>query len=408
MKRTAGLLRPATPAWHGGLYYLCYWGAMAVCTPYLNVHYSRLGLTGFQIGLLGALMPLMRLTVAPAASAFADRTGWKRPILTLGLILTGVAIFLLRGARTFALILPVVVLMSVVQSVATPIADSLVARMAVRYQVDYGKLRVWGSLGFALTALATGAIWQREGFEAMFVVGALVFVPVVLVAQGLEEARIDRQEERAPLRNLLRDHGLLALMIANFLIGAGEGLYVTFSGVYMDALGGAEWMIGGLFGFSALAELPGMQFVGALARRIGRPQTLIISYALMGLAFLGYSLSRSPAILLLWAMLKGVGFGLYFPTTVSLGDERAPESWASTVQSLLMALGWGLAPLITIPLAGWLSDTLGLGRVFGVAAGLELLAILVLGLGLLRGAFAAAPLVDAPLRAKTSAGQPGR
>jgi len=369
---------------------------MAVCTPYLNVHYSRLGLTGFQIGLLGALMPLMRLTVAPAASAFADRTGWKRRILTLGLILTGVAIFLLRGARTFALILPVVVLMSVVQSVATPIADSLVARMAVHYRVDYGKLRLWGSLGFALTALATGAIWQRQGFEAMFVVGALVFVPVVFVAQGLEEARIDRQEERVPLRNLLRDHGLLALMIANFLIGVGEGLYVTFSGVYMDVLGGAEWMIGGLFGFSALLELPAMQFVGALARRIGKPLTLIISYALMALAFFGYSLSHSPVILLLWAMLKGVGFGLYFPTTVSLGDERVPESWASTVQSLLMALGWGLAPLITIPLAGWLSDTLGLGRVFGVAAGLELLAILVLSLALLRGAFAATPLVDSP------------
>ena len=66
------------------------------------------------------------------------------------------------------------------------------------------------------------------------------------------------------------------------------------------------------------------------------------------------------------------------------------------------ALGW-LGTLGVTPA----SQGLGLGRAV-TAAGLELLAILVLGLGLLRGAFAAAPLVDAPLRAKTSAGQPGR
>jgi MFS family permease len=105
-------------------------------------------------------------------------------------------------------------------------------------------------------------------------------------------------------------------------------------------------------------------------------------------------MSRTPLILLFYAMLKGVGFGLYFPTTVSLSDERAPAAWSSTVQSLLMALGWGLAPLLTTPLAGWLSDTLGLSRVFAVAAGVQMLAILVLGWAIFRRTFAVTPLIE--------------
>ncbi len=395
MTQKPALIRPGYSVWLGALYYLCYWSAMAVCMPYLNVHYSRLGLSGFQIGLLGALAPLMRLTAAPSISALADRRSWKKRILTLSLLAAGVFVFFLRGAQTFALILPVVLLIALAQSIVTPIADGLVARMATRYCVDYGKLRLWGSLGFALTALMTGALWQRLGFDAMFIAGASVFVPVALAAQGLEETSVNQQEKRPPLTFLLRDRGLIALMIANFLIGAGEGLYVTFSGVYVDALGGAEWMIGGIFGFSALVELPAMQYVGALMRRIGKPLTLVISYALMAAAFFGYSISRTPGILLVWAMLKGVGFGLYFPATVSLGDERAPEAWTSTVQSLLMALGWGLAPLLTIPLAGWLSDTLGLAQVFAVAAGVQLFAILVLGWAIGKRVFATAPLIEA-------------
>ncbi|MBN1921028.1 MAG: MFS transporter [Anaerolineae bacterium] len=396
MTRKLALIQLRNPAWQGALYYLLYWSAMALCSPYLNVYYSQLGFTGFQIGLLGALMPLMRLTAAPSASALADRRGWKKPILTLALIASGIFLFFLRIPQSFALILPIVGLMAVAQSIVTPIADGLVARMAVRYHVDYGKLRVWGSLGFAVSALATGALWQRLGYDAMFIVGALALVPVAFAAQGLQEDRIVHEESRLPLSYLFRDQGLIALFIANFLIGAGEGLYITFSGVYMDVLGGAKWMIGGLFGLSALVELPAMQYAGALTRRIGKPLTLVISYALMAAAFLGYSVSRTPLVLLFYAMLKGVGFGLYFPTTVSLSDERAPARWSSTVQSLLMALSWGLAPLLTTPLAGWLSDTLGLSQVFAVASGVQLLAILVLGWAILRRVFATTPLVEAP------------
>lgn len=386
-------VRPVNPAWRGGLYYLFFWASMAVCMPYLNVHYSRLGLSGLEIGLLGALMPLMRLTTAPVLSALADRRGWKKRLLSVCLLVAGGFFLLLGMPQTFVLILPIAALLAMAHSAVTPIADALVARMARRYHVDYGKLRLWGSLGFAATALGTGALWQRVGFEAMFPVAALMVLPVVLAAQGLEETAAPQQQARMPLTQLLRDHGLVALLLANFLIGAGEGLYITFSGVYMDVLGGPEWMIGGIFGLSALVELPAMQYAGALARRIGKPFTLVISYALMAIAFFGYAVSRTPVILLLWAMLKGVGFGLYFPTTVSLGDDRAPEAWTSTVQSLLMALGWGLAPLLTIPLAGWLSDTLGLAQVFAVAAGVQLLAILVLGWAMLRRMFAVSPLL---------------
>jgi PPP family 3-phenylpropionic acid transporter len=386
---------PRSPAWRGALYYLLYWAFAAVGLPYLNVHYTRIGLSGFEVGVLSALGPLMRLTSGPSLSALADRRGWQKAILALMLALMGFLVFLLGLFRSFLLILPVVFFISVAQSAISPIADAIVARMARRHRVDYGKLRLWGSLGFAVVSVGTGAIWERLGFDAMFLVAALASLPVILATLGLEEERRSAESgPHPPLITLAQDRGLVALVVANFLIGMGEGLYITFAGIYMDAIGGGELLIGSLFGLSALVELPVMQYGSALTRRIGKPGALILAYVVLGLGYFGFAVAETPAILLVCAMMKGVGFGLYFPTTVSLADDRAPAAWTSTVQSLLMALGWGLAPLITIPIAGWLSDQVGLAQIFWLAGATQLLAGLVLGGALVGGAFRTAPLVE--------------
>jgi PPP family 3-phenylpropionic acid transporter len=201
--------------------------------------------------------------------------------------------------------------------------------------------------------------------------------------------------ERRPLRHLGRDSGLVALLVATCLVGIAEGVYMTFSGVYMDHLGGAQVLVGGLFGLSAFAELPTMQFSGAISRKLGKPLTLIIAYGFMGLAFFGYGLVGIPSVMLLFGVAKGIGYGLYFAGTVSLIDERAPEVWSATVQSLMTATAWGLAPLLTVPLGGWIADVLGLPAVFICAGVAEALALVILAGALIGGKFDETPLIEA-------------
>jgi len=196
------------------------------------------------------------------------------------------------------------------------------------------------------------------------------------------------------VRTVYRDRGLVVILVAVFLVGIAEGLYGTFSGVYMDRLGGGQLMVGALFGLSALAELPVMHYSGPIFRKLGKPVSVLLAYGLSGVAFLGYALARQPWLMLAFAMLKGVGFALYFVGNVSLIDERAPESWTSTLQSLMNAASRGLAPLLTVPLGGQLADLLGLQAIFvgsGVAA---LLATAVFLVSVLGRQFDAMPLLE--------------
>src|SRR4051794_23488314 len=166
-----------SPAVRGGLFYLGFWGIIGVYAPFLNVYFVRLGLSGRQLGLLATLYPLMTMVVAPMLSAVADRRGWRVPLLALGVAGMVVALVLLRLPKTFVLLLPLMAFLALVRSPISPVADSLIARMAVRHRLDYGRLRVWGSISFAIIALACGAIWEWVGYAPMFLTAAVLFVP---------------------------------------------------------------------------------------------------------------------------------------------------------------------------------------------------------------------------------------
>jgi MFS family permease len=75
-------------------------------------------------------------------------------------------------------------------------------------------------------------------------------------------------------------------------------------------------------------------------------------------------------------------------------DERAPEAWTSTLQSLMNAATRGLAPLITNPLAGWLADSLGLPVIFIGAGIAALVATGVMLVAILGRQFDATPLLE--------------
>ncbi len=379
---------------------------MGAQMPFFNVYFARLGLSGLQIGILSAAFPLMALFIGPALSLLADRRRWQKRMLLGSIGGTGALLILFIFPRTFAPLLLLVLVRAALFSPMMSIGDGMVARMAARHRIDYGKLRLWGSLSFALAALICGALWERWGFQAMFIVTSILTLPVLWAATGLEEsapATADHQKTNASaaaptLRDVRRDQGLIVILLAVSLVGIAEGMYGTFSGVYMDQLGGGQFLIGALFGLSALAEPPVMHYSGAIFRKLGKPVSIMLAYGLVGVAFLGYGLVRQPWLILAFGMLKGVGFALYFVGNVSLIDERAPEAWTSTLQSLMNAATRGLAPLITTPLGGWLADSLGLPIVFigsGIAA---LLAAGVFCGAVVRRRFEARPLLAGDTR----------
>lgn len=348
-----------SPLRRGALFYLLFWGAAGIYDPFLSVYFSRSGLTGRDIGLLMALVPLMTLLASPLLSFAADKSRSRVKLLSVCLVAVAPALVALALAQGPGGALVGMTLFALFRGPSEPLADSVVARMATDHAFAYGRARLWGSLSFALVALFCGLLWERFGYGSMLLVAALFALPVAAAALLLSEQTeaVRAQAARQPLPKLLRDPVIVTLTFTSFLAGGALVMNETFAGVYMDSLGGGAFFVGAIWALTAFAELPTMHYADALVARFSGPKALAAAYALMGLAFLGYAFIRNPAFLLSLSLLKGLGFGLFFVATVRTVDARTPPEWSATALSVVFGVATlGLARLLGSSSAGFLYD----------------------------------------------------
>ncbi|MCZ7673249.1 MAG: MFS transporter [Chloroflexi bacterium] len=248
---------------------------------------------------------------------------------------------------------------ALLRSPTNPLSDSLIASMAVRRRLSFGRMRMWGSLGFALVTIIGGYVWVQTGYRPMFAAALLLALPAIYFAGKLEGGPVVNSQNRGPVLDLLRDPGLLTLFIISFLMGAALLSTYIFGGIYMQQMSGNEFMIGLLFGLSALIEVPVMHVSSDIITRLTAVRTFL-AVAGCFCAIIGW--------------LRPGYFGRFvdsrrggerrrlcpvFVTLVRLIDERAPDEWKSTAQAISSACFMGLSPLLTSALSGYVFDTWG-------------------------------------------------
>lgn len=124
---------------------------------------------------------------------------------------------------------------------------------------------------------------------------------------------------------------------------------------------------------------------GFLVDKLGPRPVLFVGLGLLGLAAFGYALAPSYGVLLLCAVLAGIGNGVFHPVDYTLFNRKVAPTrlgHAYSVHGITGSLGWALAPAFVVPIAiasSW--------RVALAAAGVVALAVLVV-LWLNRGALA--------------------
>jgi PPP family 3-phenylpropionic acid transporter len=389
-------IRPATG---GALFYLSFYAANAVYIPFLSVFYAERGLSGREIGLLFAIGPLVALLLAPALTSLADRHGWQLGLLRLGLAGTAGGLLLLPLTPSFPALLVVSAALAVMSSPVIPLADGLIAQIAARRDLSYGKMRLWGSVGWVIVPTLGGILWQQVGLTAMFPVAALfllVTIPLVGQLGDTAPSEIETPASRPPSRPG-GDRRFLLVLVGCFLFGLGLSTSVTFAAIYLAGVGG-QTLVGGFSGLAALTEVPMMQNSERIMRRLGGPRTLLLACLMMAGAYLVLALVAHPILLLGAALLRGVGFGLFTPTIIRLVAGWAPPGRTATYQGWLNAALWGLAPLVAGPLGGTIYDAAGASAVFLIATGAAGLAGLVLVLAQRGGAGHPTEAPATPLR----------
>lgn len=381
--RSSVLRNAITPTRSGALFYLSFFLSAGAYGPFLNLYFKELGFSGQQIGFLATCFPLMTLVSAPLLSALADRRNIRLPILQTILTSGALFIFLLQFPKTFSLMAVALFMMAITFGPVMSIADGLIVNMAKRRGLNYGGMRLWGSLGFAASSVVFGWVYQHHDLVSMFTVSSVLMIPVLLLAGTLEEGISPNQQEQRSLAVILKDAGVVVLILVSFLMGISNALTMTFESILVQHLGGSNFMVGLTFGVAGIGEILTMNYGQKIADRIRKNHALMLSMMILFLAYLGYLLAVSAWIILPLAVLRGLGFGLFFTNIVRLVNDRTPDEWVATAQSFRTMAMFGIAPLVASPLAGLVHDRVSPSAVFGIG-------VVALGLAIALLAWAAA------------------
>jgi len=357
-------------------------------TPYLFLFFKRQGFTDPQLGSLAAVTPLVTALSPPLWGALADRFGDRRRMLALLLVASGLVFPWLMLARDFALALALMTIFALFAATPGAIADAITLEHVERTGQDYGRLRLWGSVGFAAPLLAFGGVLQRSsggaaqalypvfvGYASFRLISA-GWTALLPPSRGAVGARVDWRAAR-----VFASPAFLALALCAVVGGGAMSAYYLYFSIYLDDLGLADNLKGYFWAIAVAAETAMMLGVGGLIRRIGLKWTFALSLLGVTLRLFAFSFRLAPWQIAVVQCLHALTFTTFTVSAIMFISRVTPPHLRASGQTLWLALTGGLGSAVGSKLAGVAAHAHGLQgmyRVFALAAGLALVGAVAL------------------------------
>lgn len=344
------------------LFYFFLFFGFGAYLPLLSLYLKTFGLSGTQIGLLLSVGPIISILAQPIWGMISDRYQAERKVLIFTLTastITGL-LYPAAGGR-FAWLLLLYLILMLFQSAIIPIMDAMALSHVQRSKGDYGSIRMYGALGFALAVWVSGQMAEWVGLAVIFYLYGFAFLLSLLIARTFpqEDVRLTTSIWSG-LGKLLRIPQYVLFLLAAFLIFGPINANNSYFSLFYTSIGGAVAGVGLAFLLFAGSEAPVMRMAGRLINRFGMLQIVIFAGIVAGIRWLYYSSAPSPGMVLVFFFLQGLSVGLFLPTAARFIRENTPQEVQVTAQAVYAALGNGLGTVASNSFAGVLFDRYGI------------------------------------------------
>ena len=358
-----------------GLLSFTYFAAIGLFSPYAPLWFKEMGLSTFAIGAIASLQAWTRI-VAPYAWSWAgDHSGRRVELIRLAAAGTVLAALGLLGVSSATTLAVVTALLFIANSGVVPLYEAVLAQLlATDRGIDtarYGRVRVWGSVGFLVSVVACGVLLQWLGIQAFPWVVAAVNASMLAAALRLPytHAQARHEEPAPPVLPRLRDP-MVAWFFASvfFTVLAHTSQYAFFS-LYLDRLGYGKAAVGMLWALGVVAEIA---FFWLQGRWMGRwsPHRWLLVVALVTAARFAATAAGGfvPVLLVLAQFTHAITFAAHHASCITLISRFFPDRLRGRGQALYTTLGYGLPGLIGGIGGGWLVERGGFELLFLVAS----------------------------------------
>ena len=356
-------------------FYAAIFAMIGIHLPFWPIWLVAKGLSPTEIGAIFAASVGIKIISNPLITHFADSQGKRRPIM-IGLATLAFVTFYLFGLTNgFWQILSVSILFFAVWSPLMPLGDSLamlgsknIDENYLGRETDYGRVRLWGSLTFIITAIGTGYILTGASIYIIYqiLLGSLALVVAVTLILPRTRVPAVTNVKFAPI-TVLQDRRFVLFITASALIQSSHSVYYGFGTLNWKTQGYSEIVIGWLWAEGVVAEIILFIFGSGLVARLG-PLGMIILGGLAGtLRWLMTGDAYGLPLLIVLQALHAFTFGATHLGAIYFIYRRFPGNLSASAQGVYSAIVMGLALGLAMFASGKLYSFFGPNAYYAMA-----------------------------------------
>ncbi len=330
-------------------------------TPFFPVWLEYQALTPIEISTVLAFPLLVRVLATVPMMWVADYHPDRAKLFSMLYTLAMLAMMGFLAAGGFWEILIISFIFHFFFNGLLPILDAITLSGVRRFDADYGRIRIWGSIAFILANLGGG--WLIADFQAPAIlwtlmgtvsVGLLISFSVPRIGRSVRP--IHRLAGAGSARALIADQRFVMTATAIGLGQAAHALLYGFGTIYWQSLGFGGAAIGALWAIGVMTEIALFQVAKGLLRCYGAVLMIAI-----GLTAGAIRWAFFPVVTEYWPffalqILHGLSFGAVHIGSMQFIMESVPEERLGTGQAVVYVASGALMGIL-IFLAGPIYET---------------------------------------------------
>ncbi|WP_166242381.1 MFS transporter [Paenibacillus turpanensis] len=341
--------------------FFCIFMTMACVVSYIPLWLDARGYSKTEIGFVLSLGPLISIGSNLLWGYVSDRFQTIVKILWIILIGQLVTIFFVGRLESFAAVAIVMAFFYFFQTPMITLQDSLTLNSLGGQQGRYASFRVWGSIGFAVTAVVVGYILKSMHSDAILWTVMIAAALTLAVTFGLQDRKGGSVSKLsfAGIWKVIGSPTFLLFLFFLFLMSVAHRANDNFLSLYLQSMGAEESVIGWAMMMSAVSEIPVFFLMARYGHRFKELPLLAFAALVYAVRFALYSIADTAIAIVFLQLMHSFSFGIFLVTAIRYIQNVIPDEYRATGQAVFAVTWLGLAGLASGSIGGVIFDQFG-------------------------------------------------
>lgn len=335
------------------LMYNFYYLSWAIFSALISIYLLDKGFKASEVSLVVSTSFLTSMIFQPVIGMFSDRYDVKKVNFVL-FTLAGIGGFAFMFASS---LITITIGYSFVLTLING-TNPVMEKIASSSPYQYGKIRIWGTIGYATGSWLAGMIYQLISPSAIFICFIITMILCIIGLLGTQTPSElgQNNEEKTKTSTLFHNYKYLYYLIIAAIFQGITNMANTYIPAMFQNDGLKVSLVSTILSFAVLCEAPLVLFSHKFMDKLTNKRLLIIAYSMITIQFLCYALNVwLPLKVIITLITKHPSGMLFIMINLKIVSTLVPKEHQITALAFVQTLR-NLSSIIFQNIAGQILD----------------------------------------------------